>query len=59
MEVSSPQKTFLSFLAPKKNSIKLFILTLDKTPLRETGCLNNLHYLLAAQASSLLIHYPF
>ena len=27
---------------------KLFILTLDKTPLGETGCLSNLYYLLAA-----------
>ena len=35
------------------------ILTLDKTPLGETGCLNNLHYLLSAQASSFLTHHPF
>ena len=28
---------------------------LNKTPLGETGCLNNLYYLLAAQASAFLI----
>ena len=38
MEVSSPKK----------------VNTLNKTPLGETGCLNNLYYLLAAQASSFL-----
>ena len=30
--------------------------TLNKTPLGETGCLSNLYYLLAFQASSFLIH---
>ena len=38
--------------------MKLFY-ALNKTPLRETGCLGNLYYLLAAQASSFLIHPPF
>ena len=38
--------------------MKLFY-TLDKTLLGETGCLSNLYYLLAAQASSFLIHRPF
>ena len=33
--------------------------TLDKTPLGETKCLNNLHYILTAQVSSFLIHQPF
>ena len=55
-----PEKKFLyfrkwNFLVPK-NLIKLFY-TLDKTPLGETGCLNNLYYLLAGQASSFLIHF--
>ena len=36
-----------------KNLMKLnFFFPLDKTPLGETGCLSNLYYLLAAQASS-------
>ena len=50
MELSCPKKlnkTFLKFLAPKK---------LNKTSLGETGWLNNLYYLLAAQALSFLIH---
>ena len=58
MELSCPKKlnkTFLNFLAPQKR----FILTLDKTPLGETGCLSSLYYLLAAQASSFLIRHPF
>ena len=42
------------FLPPKKDLIKLFY-TLNKNPLGETGCLTNLHYLLAAQASGFLI----
>ena len=42
-------------LLAQKNVIKLFY-TLDKTPLGETGYLSNLYYLLAAQASSFLIH---
>ena len=33
--------------------------TLDKVPLEETGCMSNLYYLLAAQASSFLIHHLF
>ena len=41
MELSSPIKLFYA---------------LNKTPLGETGCLSNLYYLLAAQASSSLIH---
>ena len=49
----SPQKklnkTFLNFLAPKIY-MKLFY-TLDKTPSGETGCLSNVYYLLAFQAS--------
>ena len=53
MEFSSPCP-----LPPKKNSIKLFY-TLNKTPLGETGCLINFYYLLAAQASSFLIHHFF
>ena len=43
---------------PQKNITKLFY-TLHKTPLEETGCLNNLYYFLSAQASSLLIHHTF
>ena len=39
------------FILLIKHFIKLFY-TLNKTPLGETGCLNNLYYLLAAQASS-------
>ena len=42
-------KTFLNFLAPKIY-MKLFY-TLDKTPSGETGCLSNVYYLLAFQAS--------
>ena len=42
----------------QKNLIKLFY-TLNKTPLSESGCLSNLYYLLAAQASSFLIHLLF
>ena len=41
--------------SPPKILIKLFY-TLNKTLLGEIGCLNNLYYLLAAQASSFLIH---
>ena len=33
--------------------------TLSKTSLGETGCLGNLYYLLAAQASNFLIHSAF
>ena len=56
MEHSCPPKNliFLNLLAPK-NLINLFY-TLGKTSLGETGCLSNLYYLLAAQASSFLIH---
>ena len=47
MELSCPKKelnkTFQNFLPSKK---------LNKTPLGTTGCLSNLYYLLAAQASS-------
>ena len=43
-----------NFLA-QKNLIKLFN-TIYKTPLGETGCFSSLYYLLAAQASSFLIH---
>ena len=39
------KKTLIKFL------IK-FIYSLNKTPLRETGCLSNLYYVLAAQAST-------
>ena len=46
-----------NFLA-LKNLIKLFY-TLNKTPLGVTRCLSNLYYLLAAQASSFLIHSSF
>ena len=46
------KKTLIKFL------IK-FIYTLNKTPLRETGCLSNLYYVLAAQASTFLIHSTF
>ena len=38
--------------------IKMFY-TINKTPFKETGCLNNLSYLLTAQASSFLIQPPF
>ena len=51
MELSRPKKqlntTFSKFLAIKI----FFILTLDKTHLEESGCLSNLHYLLAGEAS--------
>ena len=54
MELSSPKlKRFYIFL--KKN----FLLFYALTPLGETGCLINLVYLLAAQASSFLIHPSF
>ena len=43
MELPSPQK----------------LNTLNKTPLEETGCLSNLYYLLAAQASSFFNSSPF
>ena len=46
-----------NFLA-LKNLVKPFY-TLNKTPLGVTGCLSNLYYLLAAQASSFLIHSSF
>ena len=51
-----PEKKFLyfrkwNFLAPKQLSY-----TLNKTPLRKTGCMSSLYYLLAAQASRFLIH---
>ena len=53
-----------SFLVLKKNLFKLSspkklnktFYTLDKTPFWKTGCLSNLYYILAAQASSFLIH---
>ena len=48
-------KTFLNFLAPRQLNKTFSILTLYKTPLGETGCLSNLYYLLAAQASR--IHF--
>ena len=38
---------------------KLNTFNKTKTPLGESGCLSNLYYLLAAQASSFLIHSPF
>ena len=41
-----------------KGFIKLFNIFI-KTCLGETGCLRNLYYLLAAQASSLFVHPPF
>ena len=44
------------------NVINVFPTTLlinNKTPVGETGCLSNLYYLLAAQASSFLIHCLF
>ena len=47
MELSSP-----------KSSIKLFY-TFNKTLLGETLYLSSLHYLLAAQASTFLIHHPY
>ena len=50
-------KLFKTF-SPQKTFIKLFY-NLNKTPLGETGCSSNLYYLLATQASSFLIHYPF
>ena len=54
MELSSPKlKRFYIFL--KKN----FLLFYALTPLGETGCLINLVYLLAAQASRFLIHPSF
>ena len=43
MELSSPQK----------------LNTLNKAPLGETGCLSNLHYLLAAQESIFFNAPPF
>ena len=43
--------------SPKKLS-KIFFYALNKTPLGETGCLSQLCYLLAAQASSFSVH-PF
>ena len=56
MELSNNSSYFRkrNFLALKK----LFY-TLNKTPLGETGCLSNLYYFLAPQASSFLIHPPF
>ena len=39
------------------SSLKKPFYALNKTPLGETGCLSNLYYLLAAQASSFVI-YP-
>ena len=47
-------KTFLKFL---ETFWKLLALqNLNKTPLKETDCLSNLYYLLAAQALGFLIH---
>ena len=43
----------MELFCPKKPN------TLNKTLLGETGCSNNLYYLLAAQASSFLINFPF
>ena len=54
----------------KKNTLKKFLifqemetgleeLTFNETTLEETGCLSILYYLLAAQASSFLIHCLF
>ena len=57
MELFLPPKNLINFLKPfilKK--LKTFY-TLEKNPLRETGCLSNLYYLLAAQASSFLIQF--
>ena len=54
MELSCPQKLnkiFLNFLASTK-----LINSFYKTPLGETGCLSNLYFSLAAQASSFLNH---
>ena len=44
MELSSPKNII-------NNKKKLFY-TLNKTPLEEPGCLSNLYYLVASQATS-------
>ena len=51
-------KKFLIFQEIELSSPKKLD-TLNKTPLRETGCLSNLYYLLAAQASNFLIYPSF
>ena len=69
METSGPKlKIHLLFQEVTFQAQKIKIPTLKKSlffyiffkiPLGETGCLNNLYYLLTAQASSFLIHHPF
>ena len=57
MELFLPPKNLINFLKPSiLKKLKTFY-TLEKNPLRETGCLSNLYYLLAAQASSFLIQF--
>ena len=57
---SPPRKTN-SYISGDRTFLpqSLLILTLDKTPLEETGCLRNLYCLLPAQASSFLFYQPF
>ena len=51
-------RKFLIFREIELSSHKKLFDTLNKTPLGETGCLSTFYYLLAAQASSFLIHSP-
>ena len=51
-------KKFLIFQEMELSSTQK-LNNLNKTPLGETGCLSNLHYLLAAQESIFLMHHPF
>ena len=48
---SKPSENFLKLSSLKKLNKTFY--TLNKTPLGETGCLRNLYYLLAAQASKI------
>ena len=46
-----------SYISRNEKHLIKFFYTLNKTLLGETGCLSNLYYLLAVQASSFLIHF--
>ena len=48
---SKPSEKFFKLSSLKKLNKTSY--TLNKTPLGETGCLSNLYYLLAAQASKI------
>ena len=56
---SCSEKNFFMFWEMKLSSPKYCFYALNKIPLRETGCLSSLYYLLATQESIFLIHSFF